>query len=158
MNESIESLQLAPHSYHLPGFYLKTGFLNTYPLSLAISLKKTLVAWSSYPLRPQSTPRAEQGWWREAVSIIKKYWNSTEVLLWIISRTAHILDPSLFLSSQYGNWIRSYNFQTVQIDIPRFLHRDIGGEVKCCITLILVVSGSLGPRRTKLLVWLLGVR
>ena len=38
LNEQIESLHVAPALlYHLPGFYLKTGFLNHYPLSLTNS-------------------------------------------------------------------------------------------------------------------------
>jgi hypothetical protein len=39
LNEWIESLHLAPALFsHLPGFYLKTGFLNPYSLSLTKSV------------------------------------------------------------------------------------------------------------------------
>ena len=35
LNENLETLHLAPTLfYYLPGFYLKTGFLNPHPLSL----------------------------------------------------------------------------------------------------------------------------
>ena len=35
LNENLETHHLAPTLiYHLPGFYHKTGFLNTHPLSL----------------------------------------------------------------------------------------------------------------------------
>ena len=35
VNENLETLHLAATLfYHLPGFYLKTGFLNPHPLSL----------------------------------------------------------------------------------------------------------------------------
>ena len=34
LNENLETLHLAPTLfYHLPGFYLKTGFLNPHPFS-----------------------------------------------------------------------------------------------------------------------------
>jgi hypothetical protein len=37
LNENLEPLHLAPKLfYHLPGFYLKTGYLNPHPLSLLI--------------------------------------------------------------------------------------------------------------------------
>ena len=35
LNENLETLQLL---YHLPGFYLNTGFLNPHPLSLDLTL------------------------------------------------------------------------------------------------------------------------
>ena len=35
LNDNLETLHLAPTLfYHLPGFYLKSGFLNPHPLSL----------------------------------------------------------------------------------------------------------------------------
>ena len=35
LNDNLETLHLAPTLfYHLPGFYLKPGFLNLYPFSL----------------------------------------------------------------------------------------------------------------------------
>ena len=40
LNKNLETLHLAPMLfYHLPGFYLKTGFLNPPPLSYPITLK-----------------------------------------------------------------------------------------------------------------------
>ena len=34
-NENLENPHLAPMNfYHLPGFYIKTGFVNPHPLSL----------------------------------------------------------------------------------------------------------------------------
>ena len=41
LNENLETLHLARTLfYHLPGFYLKIGFLNPYPLSLSFPTLK----------------------------------------------------------------------------------------------------------------------
>ena len=46
LNENLEILHLAPTLfYHLPGFYLKTGFINPHPLSLDETYEFTLI-WS----------------------------------------------------------------------------------------------------------------